>query len=712
MTSVVVDIERPVRRAPAHRPASLAARAADWVAAERLRWPLFLPAGMAIGVAGYFGLAAEPAWWAGSGVAALAAVSIAATRNRHGLHAVAWAALALALGFAAAQIRTAMVAAPMLRAEIGPVGVEGRIAEIERRDDGARIVVSAPGIRGLAPADTPSRVRIVLARDPASLGPGDRIRVTAVLRPPPPPVAPGAFDFQRHAFFEEIGGVGFAYGDPRRLGSADAAATLDGYRDRLSRDVRAALPGTTGTVAAALLTGLRDAIPEDALDAMRASGLAHLLAISGLHLGLIAGSTFFALRFLLALWEPLALRWPIKKIAAAAALGAACAYLMLAGAPVPTQRAFLMTGLVLTAAMLDRAAISMRLVAWAATAVLLIRPESVLGPSFQMSFAAVIGLVAAYEAWRSRAQRDGAVDGGAPSPIRRCGRYLGGLLLSSAVATVATAPIGLHHFQTIPSYGVLANLVAVPVTGALIMPAGLVALLLHPVGLAGPALVVMGWGIDLVLAVASTVAAWPGAVLRLPAPPVAATLLMAGGGLWLCLFERRPRWLGLIAVAAGAGLALLGTPPDLFLSADGRLVGIRAGDTLYVSSLRRRRFDRDMWARLSGLEAVAAFPAPEPGPRALACDPGGCILRRDDQVVAVSTDRLTLAEDCRRSDVVISTVWAGPCAAPLVVDPRYVRERGALAVRLTSSGARVTGAEDSRGHRPWVVATGPAARSP
>lgn len=700
MASILVDTD--ARAGTGERSPSLPGRVVDWAASERLRWPLFLPVGMAIGVAFYFSLPTEPPWWTGPAAALLAAALTIGLRRRSLLQPVALAALALCLGFAAAQLRTLSVSAPLLPGEIGPVTVEGRVEEIERRVQGARIVVGAPRIGDLGASATPAQVRIVLARDLPDLRPGDRIRVTARLRPPPPPVAPGAFDFQRHTFFAGIGAVGFAYGAPERIEPAAGTAPLARFRDRLSRDIRDALPGTTGAVAAALLTGLRGAIPEPALEAMRASGLAHLLAISGLHLGLIAGTMFFALRFVMASWETLALTWPIKKIAAAAALATAAAYLLLAGAPVPTQRAFLMTGLVLAAVMLDRTAISMRLVAWAATVVLLLRPETVLGPSFQMSFAAVIGLVAAYEGWRTR--RDVEPDGiDRTSLLRRGGIYVGGILLSSVVATVATAPIALHHFQTVPAYGVLANMIAVPLTAVMIMPAGLIALLLDPVGLATPPLVVMGWGIDMVLAVAKTVSAWPGAVIRLPAPPAVATLLMVGGGLWLCLFEHRPRWLGLMPVAAGLALALTTTPPDLFLSSDGRLIGIRDGDSLRVSSLRRRRFDRDMWARLSGLDAAAGFPEAGPDRRALSCDPGGCILRRNGHIVALSTDRLALAEDCRHAGVVVSTVWAGPCAARLVIDPQDTRRRGAVALWLEPTAARVAGAEDGRGRRPWVV---------
>ena len=271
------------------------------------------------------------------------------------------------------------------------------------------------------------------------------------------------------------------------------------------------------------------------MEAMRASGLAHLLAISGLHIGLVTGVLFFAIRGILAALEPIALRFAIKKWAALGALLGAFAYLLVTGATVPTQRAFLMAAMVLSAIMLDRTAISMRLVAWAALIVLLIAPESLLGASFQMSFAAVIALVAGYEAVRVPFGRWRAHGGWWRLPLI----YLLGVGLTTIIAGSATTPFVIFHFNRFSAFGLAANLLAVPVTALWIMPWATVAYILMPLGLEGVALAPMGWGIEAVIAIAREVAGWPGSVTLVPAMPVSGIALVAAGGLWLCLWRRR-----------------------------------------------------------------------------------------------------------------------------------------------------------------------------
>jgi len=290
----------------------------------------------------------------------------------------------------------------------------------------------------------------------------------AVVTPPPAPAAPGAFDFQRYAFFKRIGGVGFALGPAEIIGRTEApglAVRIDHLRQRLATRIRSQLGGTTGAVAAALMTGDRGAIPETVMTSIRDAGLAHLLAISGLHIGLVAGVVFVSIRAGLALLPAVALRFPIKKWLAAVALLAAFAFALIAGATVPTQRAFLMIGLVLLAVLLDRRALTMRPVAWAAVVILTLQPESLLSAGFQMSFAAVTALVAAYEALREAPfLRPASTLGG------RAARYLVGVALSTLIAGAATAPFAVFHFNRFADYGLAANMLAVPITALWIMP--------------------------------------------------------------------------------------------------------------------------------------------------------------------------------------------------------------------------------------------------
>jgi competence protein ComEC len=696
--------------------------------AERERWLLWLPVGFGAGIGVYFLLPVEPPVWLGAaGLGALLVAGALAWR-RPGLWLVLVASGALVAGFAAAQARTLSVAAPVLAKKHGPAAVTGQVLAVEPRAAGGRVLLHRLEVAGLDPARTPARVRVRLTmREPGGFVPGDRVRIRAVLRPPPEPAAPGAFDFARRAYFQRLGAVGYAVGHAERLdrdGAAQGAAqgtaqgtapgTAEawrlwwaGLRGAVARRILDALPDARGALAAALMTGERGAIPEAVIQAMRDSGLAHLLAISGLHMGLVAGLLFFAVRALLALVPALALRQPIKKWAALAACSGAFAYLCLVGAPVPTQRAFLMVSLVLLAVILDRSAISLRLVAWAALAVLLVAPESLLSASFQMSFAAVTGLVAGYEALGARGRAVAAERG----PAGRLALYLGGVALTSVIAIAATAPFAVYHFNRMAWYGLAANLVAVPLTGLWIMPWALLAFVLLPFGLEALALVPMGWGLSAVIAVAETVAGLPGAVVPVRAMPSAGLLLVVLGGLWLCLWRRPWRLAGLALVLAGLAGAALVRPPDLLASGDGRLLAVRGPDgELWLSSSRRARFTAETWLRRAGRAEASAWPldaaaAGGAAGGALRCDALGCIYRAGDQVVALALDGRALAEDCRSATVLISLepLSRRACPGPRILIDRFdLWREGSHALWLSPGAVRVESVAAARGRRPWV----------
>ena len=481
---------------------------------------------------------------------------------------------------------------------------------------------------------------------------------------------------------------------------------LNGRRQDIAERIRASLGPEAGGVAAALMTGNRGAIPADVVSALRDAGLAHLLAISGLHVGLIAASLFAVVRGLLALWPAVALCFPIKKWAAAASLGGTFVYLLVTGATIPTQRAFLMTGLVLIAVMLDRVAISMTLVAWAAVVVLLLSPESLLGPSFQMSFAAVVALIATYEIvrvrfgeWRSRARFS-----------RRALVYLMGVGLTTLVAGLATAPYAAFHFNRFVDYGLAANLAAVPVMAIWIMPWSVAAYALMPLGLEAVALAPMGWGIDVVIAIARTVAGWPGSVTLLPSMPVASLVAITLGGLWLCLWRRRWRLAGLAGFLAGAVVMLAASPPDVLIAGDARLFAVRdaAGD-LVLSSPRARGMTAETWLRLDGRGRRASLPGPDEADDArLRCDSLGCVYRARGHVVAIARDVRALAEDCALAEVVVSLVpIRGPCpSAHTVIDRFDLWREGAHAIWLEDGAVRVSTVAEIRGVRPWAPRKG------
>ena len=409
------------------------------------------------------------------------------------------------------------------------------------------------------------------------------------------------------------------------------------------------------------------------MDAFRDSGLAHLLAISGLHIGLVAGIIFIALRGALALIPALALAHPIKKWAAVAAIAGAFGYTVVAGATVPTQRAFLMIGLVLMAVLFDRRGLSMRLVAWAAT---LVR------------------------------RRYGEGQGAAV--WRRVFLYVGGVALTTLIAGSVTAPFAVYHFNCFAAFGLAANLIAVPVTAFWIMPWAVAAFLLMPFGLEAAALTPMGWGTGVVIAVAETVAAWPGAMILLPAMPVWGLVVLVAGGLWLCLWRRPWRLWGVAGITVGLLSILVVRPPDILIDGAGRLLAVRTEDGLLaVSSRKAARFNRQVWLRRAGQEeAPPLWPKEGDGGGRMACDALGCIYRAKGHVVGLVRRAEALGEDCWHADVVVSVVPVrAPCpSADTVIDRFDLWREGGHAVWMKDGErVRVESVNESRGRRPWVV---------
>jgi len=685
-------------------------RMLNWVSTalmgERERWPLWSPVAIGAGVAIYFAWPTEPPWTVAVAAALIGALVFWLGRRRSVAAICGIGLLLAALGFAAGQWRSAAVWGPILDDEIGPALVTGTVAAVEPHARGQRIIIAQPSIEDLAPERTPGRVRLTASRSEETFYPGDRIEALAIVRPPPPPIAPGAFDFRRHLYFQRIGGIGFTLGAPTKIDtrSADFRAGLSGLRQRVDERIRARLDPPSGAVASALLTGRRGAIEPAVIDAMRASGLAHLLAISGLHIGLVAGTVFFFVRLLLAAMPGVALRRPIKKWAAAAALAVAFAYMLLAGASVPTQRSFVMIAFVLVAVMVDRTGLSMRFVAWAATLVLLLAPESLLSASFQLSFAAVVALIATYESLR-----DPLVRLRAALPVWALpALYLFGVALTSVVATLATAPFAVFHFNRLAVYGLVANLVAVPVTAFWVMPLGLVALLAMPFGLEALPLAAMAEGIDLIILVARAVAGWTGAVRHIAAPPLWGLVAVVAGGLWLCLWRHRIRWFGWATIGAGALSVLTVVPPDILVANDNRLAAVRDRDgTWLFSEARYGGFVREGWLRRWAIERWARWPeAGESAGGGLRCDPLGCLYDgRHGRTVALVRDPRAAAEDCARVDVVVALVpLDATCLAKagIVIGPLARWRNGAHVVWMGEDDivVRSVGREDRA--RPWT----------
>jgi competence protein ComEC len=687
------------------------------LAAERERWVLWIPVGFGGGAALYFALRFEPPWWVGlAAVGAAALVTLGLRRWLAGL-VVGLGLLVVAAGFLVAQGEAALVAAPILTRELGSAVVTGRVMAVERRPGALRLTLRDPVVSKLKPEETPKAVRVRISDKHPPPAPGALVRLRATLSPPPPPAEPGAFDFQRRAYFMGLGATGFSVGAPEVLdappvtGWSRVAIWFERARGHIARRVAATIADPVeASVTAALLNGEEFAIPEGTMDAFRFSGLAHLLSISGLHVGIAAGILFYVVRALLALSPWIALRWPIKKIAALFGILSALAYTLLVGAPLPTVRSVLMTGMIMGAVMLDRDPLSMRLVAFAGIATTAMDPEGMLGPSFQMSFAAVVGLIAAFErisapmaAWRRGFGWFG-----------KSVLYVGGIVLTSVIATLATLPFSLFHFQQIAFYGVLSNMIAIPITSFWVMPWSLVAYALLPFGLEAPALIAMNWGDRAVIATAVFFAGLPWSSITVPAMSAGGFVAVVLGGIWLCAWTRPWRWVGLVAVIGGLATPALVQRPDILVSGDGKLMGVRAASGRLSLSAKAEGRTGESWLQRDG-EPQAAPPWPLSGRGVddrLSCDALGCLYRAHGRSVAFVRLPDALDEDCRAVDALIGPVSARACRAPLVIDRWRLRREGAHALYLEADGVRVDSVRDRRGDRPWTGSVPPRPVSP
>ncbi|MBM3928888.1 MAG: ComEC/Rec2 family competence protein, partial [Sphingomonadales bacterium] len=465
------------------------------------------------------------------------------------------------------------------------------------------------------------------------------------------------------------------------------------------------LPEAEGAIAASLATGDQGAIPDTDAEALRRSGLAHLLSVSGLHITAVVAATMAVALRLLALSPWLALNVRLPLVAAGAAAVTAIAYTWLTGAEVPTLRSCIAALLVLAALALGREAITLRLVATGALVVLLLWPEALIGASFQLSFAAVTAIVALHEHDRVRglfAPRD-------EDWPRRLGRALASLLLTGLAVEAALMPIALFHFHKAGLYGALANIVAIPLTTFVVMPLEALALVLDLVDLGAPVWWLCGQALGVLLWIARTTADAPGAIAALPMMPRGAFGLMIAGGLWVLLWRTRVRWLGLVPALAGATWALAMPVADLIVTGDGRHLAVRTDDGR-LAVLRERAGDyvRDMLAEGGGADGV--LPALDDMPMAR-CNADLCLatMTRDGRSWRVLATRSTyhldagaLAATCRSVDVVVSERRLPRTCRPrwLKLDRFELRRSGGIAVGF--AGPWVRRVADDVGAHPWV----------
>ena len=661
---------------------------------------VWAPVAFGAGAITYFSLAAEPAAWVGwAGLLAGGAVALTAFIFM-AAHPVRWTLLLLTafalFGFARAEIHTRGQSTVFVPESGQARLVTGWIEQVQNRNGRDRLVVRVGTLEGLDPA--PRRLRFYAQR--GELAPGDGITARVVLRPPRRPAVPGGYDPAFAAWFSGLGGTGFAI-EP--LEAADIAGQgaqrrIVRWRWQMAEHIRSRAAPETAGIAAALLTGDRSGIPPAQAESLRAAGLGHILAISGLHMSLFAGGLFFAARAVGAAIPSFARRHDSRIPAAVIALVGAGLYFILSGGSVSTQRAFVMVACVLVGVLLKRRAISMQSIALAAGIILVLEPQSILSPGFQMSFAAAAALVAAFDLWRRRSSAQGP-----RSPIRAFAGFWGTLSFSSLVAGSATAVFAAFHFNRIAVFGFAANLLAMPVFSLVVMPAGALALVLAPFGLDGPALAVMSWGLVWVVRIADWVSSWPGALAPMASAPGLVLALYAGGFSLLVAARGAYRRVGLVIMLIAYAGWLSSTPPDAFVSEEGIVLARfdNGADNGWASTDRRRsRFATRVFLEQAGEQA-------RPGRDGISCDAQGCLGEAAGVEIAVAESAESLAADCHHARLVVLEDHASPidraaCDARLI-DRDNLEADGAIALWLAAGDiTRLETVADRRGDRIWT----------
>jgi len=685
-------------------PARLREWAAIEVGAGRLL-PWFAVA-FGAGIVLYFTADHEPAIWAASAAAVAAIIVAVLLRRRPVGFVLSLGFLAIAAGFAVATLKTALIEHPVLRYPAYSVSLSGFVELREESQKTDRFVLRVDRLDGNRVVGKPERVRLSVRRGMTPPA-GAFVEVKAQLNPPLQPLRPGSYDFARDLYFQRIGASGFVHGAIKNVTPPTAAsmrlratAFIQGLRDGIDQRIRSVLSGDVGSISSALITGKRDAITPNVYDAMFVSGIGHVLSISGYHMAVVAGIVFFLVRALLALIPGLADRAPIKKWSAFAALLVTAFYLVLSGAEVATQRSFIMIAIVLIGVMLDRPILTLRTVTIAALIVLLFAPEAVVHPSFQMSFAATLALIAGYERgipW-ARAGADSSL--GARAALWGVREMLS-LILASLVAGLATTPYAAFHFHRMAPYGVLSNLLAMPIVSGWVMPMGILGVVAIPFGFDAMFWRQMGYGIEWMDWVALWVASLPGAFGRVSAFGTGPLLLATAGLLLICLLKTPLRWSGVVFVALAIIFAARTPQPDILVAGDGRIFAVRGAE----GRLAIHRAGGDTFAMREWLAADAdGRDVRDLGLGAgITCDAAGCIGKLSDgRLVSYVLAPEAFEEDCQRAAVVVAAREVPPGCAATVIGRSTWREHGALTLSRDGSGFVIESARPPNFDRPWA----------
>ncbi|BCG80435.1 competence protein [Mesorhizobium sp. 113-3-3] len=695
---------------------------------------LLVPVCLAAGAIGYYSLAVEPDFARPVAVVLLMAICALVSRSWPKTHLGFMAALLCALGLLAAKAETWRAGTQMLGSEIS-TQVTGRVVSIDRMETGRiRLTIDMTSTARPTLRYAPARVRLSARNIPAEMTAGSLVTGYAKLLPPTGPVRPDSYDFSFDSYFAGIGGSGFFLGNPKLVSADDEMplsarlfSGIENAREAIADHIRATVGGAEGEIAAALIVGVRAGIPDEINEAMRRTGIYHIISISGLHMALVAGTIMGLLRGAFALFPDFSARRPVKKYAAAAALFSIAAYLVISGVVVAAERSFIMLAVMLIAVLFDRAALTMRNLAISAIAVILVSPHEVVGPSFQMSFAATAALVGAYAGWADHH----AGKTRPPPPKRSLPGFLtrkfllatGGLAMTSIIAGCATALFAIWHFQRVSPLSLFANLAVMPIVSLIVMPFAVLSSLAMPFGADGPFLYVMGKGLTAMIAISAWISE------RSPIDAVGlisqhSVLLVT---IALVIATMATTWLRLAAVPfALAGLLTVSDTrtPDVLISEDARLVALPiGGGELAVSRARPNEFTVDNWKRALTSETIVvpemfskadgqfdiadAVNLPPGAP--FYCTDGVCLARHPSgAIIAHVEDRKDTWKACGFADLIVVNDATGydACHNPLVlvVTKRQLARKGSAAVffdRQSATGPPIVSFAVDGPYRPW-----------
>lgn len=676
---------------------------------DKIRIFLYSPIFLAIGISIYFGLPFEPpisiviSIWLLTG-----SILIQSLKNRT-LTKLILPFFIIVSGTTICQIKVQFLHTPIIDRDIPYILLYGDIASIEKlgKEQGSRITLKNLQLENIKQENTPRKIRLKLRHD-EDIQTGQRIKALASLSAPSDPLIPNGFDFRRHLYLKGYGSVGFIYKKPEIIKNApEHFLKIQPLRDHIAKIILNTLPAEQSSIALALITGQKNAIREEDRQAIRDAGLAHMLAISGLHIGLVASTVFFCVRIILAAIEPIALRLPIKKIAAVMAFAGAVFYMLLAGTTIPTQRAVIMISIVFLAIILDRSPISMRVLTFSALIILITTPESLISASFQMSFSAVLSLVFFYEKTKNiwsylYNSRDGI--------LYKLSLYFLSVLITTLIASIATAPFSLYHFGQVSFLGSAANLIAVPLLAFIIMPFALLSLIFMPIGLEYYPLSVMGQGISHILEIAHWFSSLPHAIIRTPQWSFIGFITLITAAVTLVTAKNRFKPIVFILSFITLQRILISHQPDILIHADHKLMLFRtAQNRAYVNDKRNSRFVREEWAKNLGMLDNSISSLSYKGDNAnntdhQFCQEEGCRFIIKEQKISFVRHPYILDEECQWADILISkSPIRIKCKSPIIIDKFDSWEWGSHAIFIQNGTTYIKTVRHKNLNRPWSV---------